>query len=123
MYLSDREMTAAIKDGKLILDPPTEVGPTSIDLHLDVIDQAKIWDVGGLEKNNLEHGLSPRELRISRINYGKISQRYLIPPPTKENSGLVWRRGNQILLRPNGFLLWQTRERVGTPEKDPEFIC
>jgi dCTP deaminase len=35
----------------------------------------------------------------------------------------VCRRGEEIIVRPGGFLLWQTREKVGTPKSDPQFIC
>ena len=32
------------------------------------------------------------------------------------------RRGDEIIVRPHGFVLWQTRERVGTPDDDAQFI-
>jgi hypothetical protein len=102
MYLSDRDMHAAIAAGKLILSPSTEVGPSSIDLHLDSIDEARIWDVDALTQHNRDHGLSDRELRISRIVYGNISRKYLVAPPTTD-VGRVWRRGNQIILKTGGF--------------------
>lgn len=56
MYLSDRELNAAIRDGRLIVDPPTKVGPTSIDLHLDSIEEARIWDTRKLSTRNRDHG-------------------------------------------------------------------
>jgi len=46
MYLSDRDLKYAIETGQLIVDPtPEEYGATSIDLHLDKIEEAKVWNV------------------------------------------------------------------------------
>jgi len=36
---------------------------------------------------------------------------------------LVYRRGPEIIVKPNGFLLWQTKERIGTPVRNPGLIC
>jgi dCTP deaminase len=33
------------------------------------------------------------------------------------------RRGNEIIVRPEGFLLWMTREEVGTPKTNADLIC
>ena len=33
------------------------------------------------------------------------------------------RRGAEIIVRPLGFLLWPTREKVGTPKKNADLIC
>jgi dCTP deaminase len=121
MYLSDREMEAAIQCGRLIVDPPTEIGPTSIDLHLDSVEQAKVWDVDTFRSDNRMSGHAEMELNIGKFQYGKFSQRYLKSPPT-DPAATVFRRERQIVVRPSGFLLWQTREKVGTPEKDPDLI-
>jgi deoxycytidine triphosphate deaminase len=44
MYLSDRDLKFAVETGQLIVDPPPEeYDTTSIDLHLDSVNQAKIW--------------------------------------------------------------------------------
>jgi len=40
-----------------------------------------------------------------------------------EKNDLVFRRDNAVVLRPQGFVVWQTREKVGTPEEDPRYIC
>ena len=57
--------------------------------------------------------------------YGEISREYLVAPPREARAGeaLVFRREDAIILRPHGFVLWQTRETVGTPRVDPRFIC
>jgi len=126
VYLSDSDIQAALEDGSLIVDPRSEIGPTSVDLHLDSVEQARVWDLPALEKNNREQGLEPRELRVARMQYGAISRRFLVPPPefSEDNrDALVVRRHDHIILRRGGFLLWQTRERVGTPELDPKFMC
>jgi dCTP deaminase len=122
MYLSDREMAKAIRTGRLIVDPPTKIGPTSIDLHLDSTKEARVWDIDKLREHNRDHGLRGMELRIAQINYAKMSQLYHALPPTDEKAP-VFRRGEQIIVKPGGFLLWQTKEVVGTPEKSPKLIC
>lgn len=126
MFLSDIDLEAAIKDGRLIVDPPTTVDPTSIDLHLDEVGQAKVWDHDALARDNVAFGRKPTELAVARMSYGTISRKYLKPPPLekeKRESDHVFRRDDCVVLRPMGFLLWQTRERVGTPEDGPELIC
>lgn len=126
MYLSDRDLELAIDQGKLIIDPRTEAGPTSIDLHLDSTSEAQIWDIQALATDNRALGLPDRELNIARMQYGKISRKYLVSPPHHNNApndALVVRRDDCIVVRPSGFVLWQTKEIVGTPEQDPEFIC
>jgi len=92
MYLSDREMSHAILCGRLIVEPPTKIGPTSIDLHLDSFDQARVWDIDALREHNKSHGLRGVELRIAQIVYGTMSKLYLVPPPADENKP-VFRRG------------------------------
>ena len=51
MYLSDRDLKYAIECGKLVCTPaPTRIDATSIDLHLDAIKEAKIWDIEKFQK-------------------------------------------------------------------------
>ncbi len=128
MYLSDVDLRQAIKSHDLIVKPlpRQEIGPTSIDLHLDAVTQAKVWDFEALAKHNKDLGLPPRELNIARMTYGLISRQYLIHPPratVAEEDDLVFRRDDAIILRPRGFVVWQTVEVVGTPEKNPKYIC
>jgi dCTP deaminase len=33
------------------------------------------------------------------------------------------RRGNEVVVRPFGFLLWPTKEKVGTPKINADLIC
>ena len=45
-----------------------------------------------------------------------------MPQGEKDEQGnprRVYRRENDIIVRQLGFLLWTTREKVGTPEIDP----
>jgi dCTP deaminase len=127
MYLSDVDLREALAAGELIVDPlpEDEVGPTSIDLHLGPVEEAQVWDRVKLEEFNREHGLPPRELNIARMSWGKISRKYLMPPPGEAEAGdaTVFRRERAIVLRPQGFVLWQTREIAGTPVEDPKYIC
>jgi dCTP deaminase len=71
----------------LIVDPaPEEYDTTSIDLRLDRVEEARVWDVKAFER------------------------------------ALVYRQERAIVVRPGGFFLWQTRERVGTPPESPRLI-
>ena len=50
MYLSDRDLRLVLQVGLLIVNPPpTEIDTNSIDLHIDVFEEAKIWDVAAYE--------------------------------------------------------------------------
>ena len=122
MYLSDREMEYAIKCGRLIVEPPTKIGPTSIDLHLDKVEQARIWDIGKYRQHNRDHGHPDTEIRISTYNYGQMSRLYHAPVPPDGRDVKVFRRDRQIVVRPTGFVLWQTKEVVGTPTDEADLI-
>lgn len=123
MYLCDRDLDWAIKCGRLIVDPPPQTfGATSIDLHLDAIDHAKIWDIEKFSKNNDTLGHPLKELRVGKFNHEAVGAQFYKPPSDDPNE-LVFRRGESIIVRPHGFLLWQTHEKVGTPEKGADLIC
>ena len=122
MYLSDREMEYAIRCGRLIVEPPTKIGPTSIDLHLDKVEQARVWDIDKFRDHNRSHGNPDTEIRISSYHYGTMSKLYHAPVPPDGPDVKVFRRDRQIVVRPNGFLLWQTKEVVGTPEDEGDLI-
>jgi len=130
VYLSNRDIKWAIDCGKLIVNPrPEEFGAgydeTSIDLHLDAVDQAKIWDSEALAASEAERGGKGPEVYLGTFNWGRFSERYLIPPPPEDRtrSQPVCRRGEQVIVRTGGFLLWTTKEWVGTPARNPELIC
>ena len=55
MYLSDRELREAIDNGSLIVDPAGEIGPSSIDIHLDDVEEAQVWDMEKLLEHNRDH--------------------------------------------------------------------
>ena len=59
MFLSNRDIKSAIDDGKLIVKPlyTNSIKETSIDLHLDCIDQAMVWNIEKLKEHNNNHGL------------------------------------------------------------------
>lgn len=119
MYLSDVDLRQAIQCGDLIVEPPPtkEIGPTSIDLHLGPAEQAAVWDFEALAEHNRNFSHNPRELNIARMTYGAISRQYLVQVPREREAenGLAFRREDAIILRPHGFVLWQTEEVVGTP--------
>ena len=132
MYLSDRDLIKAIKRGKLIVDPKpkeADIGATSIDLHLDSVDQARIWDVEGYAQENRAAGRNPAELHIGKFDFRKFSPKYTMRPPQYDPSKApnpqqsVFCRGAQIIVKPGGFLLWITKESIGTPEKKASLIC
>lgn len=124
MYLSDRDLKFAVETGQLIVDPPPqEYDTTSIDLHLDKVDQAKIWDVQAFHKKQAEAG-HDSWLRVGKFKFRAFSQEYFRALPADANSShLVYLQGDRVILRPGGFFLWQTKEFVGTPENDPRLIC
>jgi dCTP deaminase len=131
MYLSNRDIKWAIECGYLIVQPPPEemgkgYDETSIDLHLDEVKEAKIWDLEALRRAEAGRARGQPEVHIGAFNYGEFSERYLIDPPepaTEETDLKVFRRGPEIIVKPGGFLLWQTKEWVGTPKKNPGLIC
>src|SRR4051812_17774791 len=94
MYLSGRDIKWAIACGKLLVDPPPEFfgagyDETSIDLHLDAIDQgARVWDIeaynGAFRAAVAGRGIStgsPNELRLGTFDFNVISERYLTKVP------------------------------------------
>lgn len=125
MYLSDRDIRWAIATGSLIVPPDSKVDPTSVDLRLDNVEQAKVWDVAKYTSDVARGGLNQPELRLGKFRYVDFAAQYLVSPPDKRsaNQANVYRDGSQIFVKPQGFLLWQTKERIGTPEQNPQFIC
>lgn len=126
MYLSDRDIAWAIETGKLTVDPrPEKIDATSIDLRLDSIENAKIWDIPKFMQHQNSVGASRPELRIAKYNLATFSGRFLTHPPEYSDSEdqRVGRRGNQIVVKPLGFVLWTTVEEVGTPSANADLIC
>lgn len=126
MFLSDRDISWAIQTGKLIVKPPPEhIGPSSFDLHLDAIESAKVWDINRFHSDRKETGIGRPELHIGRYDYRPFSKKYLASPPAyrEDEEQLVGIRHEEVVLKPGGFLLWQTREEVGTPSQNADFVC
>jgi dCTP deaminase len=122
MYLPDRDLEFAVQTGQLIVDPaPTEYDTTSIDLHLDTIEEAKVWDVGAFARKQKESGNQPW-VGVGGFIYEAFARDYHRPIPTDPEQP-VFRDGGRVVLKPNGFFLWQTKEKVGTPEENPRLIC
>ena len=119
MYLSDRDLAWAIENGQLIVDPaPTRIDATSLDLHLGKIDDAKIWNIDQFQEDMQDSGNPRPELHVGSYKIGKFGPKYLISPPKFDarSNQRVMRRGDEIIVRPLGFLLWPTAEKVGTPQ-------
>jgi dCTP deaminase len=127
VYLSDRDLRLALAAGLLIVNPPPEeIDTTSIDLHLDRIDQAKVWDVRAYEQQEEDAGRTRPALGLGRFDYRQFATTFAIPIPTRSQApsgARVFRDGDRVILEPQGFFLWQTAEEVGTPEVDPRLIC
>jgi hypothetical protein len=112
MYLSDRDILWAIEKGLLIIEPPSDPDPTSLDLHLDKVEQAKIWDVGKMVEENRTKGAGEPEVYLGSFKYTDFAKTYLIRPPdyrAEDRESKVLLRGNEVIVRPGGFLLWQTK--------------
>jgi dCTP deaminase len=124
MFLSDRDLRWAIETGRLFIDPrPDKIDTTSIDLHLDAASQAKIWNMTAIAANNKKMGIKQGdEVRIGTFDFRKFSADFLAPLP-EDNKQSVYCRGKEIVIKPYGFLLWQTKERVGTPDDRADLIC
>jgi dCTP deaminase len=126
MFLSDRDLDLALQVKQLLVNPPpTEIDTSSIDLHLDDISEARIWNIHAYAAQQKEAG-HPPVLAVGQFESRTFGDRFTIPVPKRKgewSDSLVYRDGDRIILEPGGFFLWQNREEVGTPEKDPRLIC
>jgi dCTP deaminase len=135
VYLSNRDIKWAIDCGKLTVDPRPEshtpakgYDETGVDLHLGPLSTAQVWDLDKLRASDQARGVdvagqSP-EVHLGALDFRTMAADHLKPVPEGEvdaqgNQRLVFKRGSQIIVRQLGFLLWSTKERVGTPEVDP----
>ena len=131
MYLSDRDLHWAIERKLLIVQAPEgiappKVDPTSIDLRLDNVSEAKIWDIERFKNKHDMAGIGEAELHLGSFKFAAFAEEYLIPPPSykpRHYDERVCRRGDEVLIRPGGFLLWQTKEKIGTPQQNPQYMC
>ena len=155
MYLSNRDIKWAIDCGKLIVDPrpedwktprgepdPRGYDETSIDLHLGPLSVAKVWNLDLMRNQDRARGLSvgddePPEIRLGSFEWDDLVRDHLKDVPEDERDSedkarMVFKRHHEIVVRPFGFLLWTTREKIGTPKFDlaaselqrhPELIC
>jgi dCTP deaminase len=123
MYLSDRDLEYAVQLGQLIVNPrPAEYDTTSIDLHLDKIETAKVWDAEAFQEQQRQAGHERAVLRVGMFNHEAFAQQFHLPIPEDESKP-VYRDGRLVVMKPGGFFLWQTSEEVGTPEENPRYIC
>jgi len=82
-------------------------------------------------------GIDPPEIFLGAFDWDDMAQNHLKEIPEGEHDARagkrkVFRRRDEIIVRPFGFLLWSTKETVGTPKVDlavsepqrhPELIC
>jgi dCTP deaminase len=92
---------------------------------LDRIEEARIWDIAEYREHQSDCGAGRPELRVAKYNLAKFSGRYLRSPPDFDETSieLVQKRLKQVVVRPGGFVLWTTKERVGTPSENAGLIC
>lgn len=122
MYLSDHDLEDAVRAGRLIVKPPPATyDTTSIDLHLDTIATAMVWNAAEFESDQNIAGVEIPVLGM-KFQHKQFAKKYHQSVPT-DKSQRVYRDGDSVVLKPLGFFLWQTAEVVGTPEDNPEFIC
>src|SRR6266446_2913203 len=70
VYLSDRDLVFAVRSRQLIFHPePTEYDTTSIDVHLDTADKAKVWDLPAFEGQQRRAGQVPAALRVGEFEH------------------------------------------------------
>ena len=125
MFLVDRDLRFALATGQLIVDPlPEEIDTTGIDVHLDKVDEARVWDTAAYATQQSEAGHGP-VLMVGTFKHKPFAKKFELPVPKKCDApdALVYREGDVIVVKPGGFFIWQTREVVGTPEIDPRLIC
>ncbi len=68
MYLSNRDLKWALDCKRLTVEPyPDKIGETSIDLRLDSVDEAKIWNMEALKNEREASGDPPAELRLGEF--------------------------------------------------------
>jgi dCTP deaminase len=121
MFLSGRDLEYAVDLEDLIVSPrPESFGASGIDLHLDTIDEAKVWDV---EKRR---AVRTPSIRLGHFDYKQFAEQFAVGAPLKPRSGKrlsVYRADNSVIVSPGGFFLWQTKEAVGTPTAKARYIC
>src|SRR4051794_32833472 len=103
MCLSDRDILWAIDKGSLIVSPQSKVDPTSVDLHLDRVEEAKVWDTAKFAQQNSNAGIDEPELYLGKFKFGKFAEDYLVSPPAynpEDKETPVCLRGRQVIVRP-----------------------
>jgi hypothetical protein len=139
MYLSNRDIKWAIECGKLTVKPspdewsdgdgnpdPRGYDETSIDLHLGPLTSARVWDLDQFRESDWGRGRAAKDeapaLSLGTFDWDYMAQHLKeVPIGEKDIKGKerkVFRQGDEIIVRPFGFLLWATREEVGTPKVD-----
>jgi dCTP deaminase len=126
VYLPNRDLKYAVESGLLVVDPPPKkYDLTGIDLHLDHIREAKIWDVAAFEAAEALAGHKVAMLGAFP-DYKTFATKYAIDPPLRKDApddAKVYRDKNSLVIEPGGFALWLTKEVVGTREDYARYIC
>lgn len=100
----------AVENGQLIVKPkPEKYDTTSIDLHLDKIEEAKVWNVERFKDRQSETGNDPW-LRVGKYRYSDFSKESCQDIP-EDSEQLVYRNRNQVILKPHGFFYGKLKKR------------
>jgi hypothetical protein len=103
VYLSDRDLEYVVDRGDLIVTPrPKEFGPSGIDLHLDTIEEAKVWNFSLYEEVLKGQGIGRPRVGLGDFNYKQFAQQNAVGVPKYDGSGdepLVYREGDRVILR------------------------
>ncbi len=95
MYLSDCDLRWAINKQTLIVKPPdgiepAKIDPTSIDLRLDNVNEAKIWNMDLYKQRQDMTGVVEAELRLQENSSSVCFQGIvLIRPPVYDRNKLL----------------------------------
>lgn len=124
MYLSDRDIQLAIKRGYLIVRPEPDyknaLSSTALDLRLGHVSKAKRWNI---EKYADRPNVGNTELVLGNLKdkYDTLSSEFLCALPD-DSTKPEYRRNDEVVIKPGGFLVWETLEEVGT-SRDSHLIC
>ncbi len=89
----------------------------------DTVKKMLEWEA--FKKDMKHSGHTRPELCVGEYDFKQFTLKYAAAPPSFSQSGdaLVMKRGDQIIVRPGGFVLWSTEEKVGTTEANADLIC
>src|SRR6266849_6018325 len=110
----NRDIKWAVDCGKLTVDPRPEYfnagyDETSIDLHLDSVRVARVWDIEAYKEKVKARGSHRHaELELGNFEWDAMQTEYMVavpeevPDSEEQQKQKVFRRSNEIVVRPFG---------------------